>query len=369
MHDLDGATSLQPYGKDETEVIHSVSRGELNKLLMREVERVSGKPIQFGQNCRSADFGRGVLTLREEESGTTQELRAAPVIAADGASSALRASMVAAGIASATEDELSHRYKELAIAAGPGGRHQLDRNALHIWPRGGFMLIALPNTDGSFTATLFLPATGAVSFAALESPRAVTDFFARHFADVLPLIPDLEQDFFAHPTGTMVTVRCTPWHVGGKLLLIGDAAHGIVPFHGQGMNCAFEDCARLDDLLERHERWEDLFAEFERDRKPNADAIATMALENYVEMRDTVRHPKYQLQKVLSLELERRFADRFIPRYSMVMFHHEIPYATALERGRVQQQLLDELSAGIERLDQVDWDQAARLINGRLPPL
>jgi kynurenine 3-monooxygenase len=369
LHDEGGATSLQRYGQDDTEVIHSVSRGELNKLLMSEVERVCGTAIRFDHNCRGADFARGVVSLCDEASGTTHELRDTPVIGADGSGSALRDSMVAAGLATASEDVLSHQYKELAIAAGAGGRHQLDANALHIWPRGGFMLIALPNTDGSFTATLFLPATGPSGFAALDSPRAVKDFFARHFADVLPLIPDLEQDFFAHPTGTMVTVRCAPWHVGGRLLLIGDAAHGIVPFHGQGMNCAFEDCAHFDRLLDAHARWEDLFAEFERDRKPNADAIATMALENYVEMRDTVRHPKYQLQKALSLELERRFPRFFIPRYSMVMFHHEIPYATAHDRGRLQQQLLDTLSARIEHLEQIDWDEAARLVQARLPPL
>ncbi|HSC08326.1 MAG TPA: NAD(P)/FAD-dependent oxidoreductase [Steroidobacteraceae bacterium] len=369
LHDENGATSLQRYGQDDTEVIYSVSRGELNKRLMSEVERACGQPIHFNQNCRGADFARGTLTLLDETSGATRELRDAPVIGADGSSSALRSSMISAGFATASEDVLSHCYKELSIAPGAGGRHQLDANALHIWPRGGFMLIALPNIDGSFTATLFLPATGPVSFAALDSPRAVTDLFARHFPDARPLIPDLEEDFFAHPTGTMVTVRCAPWHAAGKLLLIGDAAHGIVPFHGQGMNCAFEDCAHFDTLLDGHERWEKLFVRFERDRKPNADAIATMALENYVEMRDTVRHPKYQLQKALSLELERRFPRRFIPRYSMVMFHHEIPYGTAYERGQVQQQVLEELSAGIERPEQVVWERAARLVDRRLPPL
>jgi kynurenine 3-monooxygenase len=369
LHDESGVTSLQRYGQDDTEVIYSVSRGELNKLLMSEVERASGTTIRFNQNCHSADFRRGTITLLDEASDVTHELHETPVIGADGSSSALRSSMVAAGLATATEDVLSHRYKELSIAAGAGGRHQLDANALHIWPRGGFMLIALPNIDGSFTATLFLPATGASSFATLDSPRAVTDFFARCFSDALPLIPDLEEDFFSHPTGTMVTVRCAPWHVGGKLLLIGDAAHGIVPFHGQGMNCAFEDCARFDELLDHHQRWDELFARFEDDRKPNADAIATMALENYIEMRDTVRHPKYQLQKALSLELERRFPGRFIPRYSMVMFHHEIPYATAYARGQLQQQVLDELSARIEHLEQVDWEQASRLVHSRLPPL
>jgi kynurenine 3-monooxygenase len=276
--------------------------------------------------------------------------------------------MVRAGVSQASEDVLSHQYKELSIAPGPAGRHRLDANALHIWPRGGFMLIALPNTDGSFTATLFLPAAGPESFAALDSPRRVLEFFARHFPDAVALIPDLEHDFFEHPTGSMVTVRTAPWHLGGRFLLIGDAAHAVVPFHGQGMNCAFEDCVALDGLLDRCDAWEPAFRQFEVARKANADAIATMALETYVEMRDTVRHAKFQLQKALSLELERRFPRQFIPRYSMVMFHHEIPYATALERGSLQQELLDLLCEGIDSIDQVNWVKAARLVPSRLPP-
>jgi kynurenine 3-monooxygenase len=369
LHDLDGATSLQPYGQDETEVIYSISRGELNKRLMTEFERLTGTAIRFRQNCRGADLSRGTVTMFDEGDGSTHELSASPAIAADGASSAVRESMVRGGVTRASEDVLSHQYKELSIAPGPGGRHQLDANALHIWPRGGFMLIALPNTDGSFTATLFLPASGPESFATLDSPQRVREFFARHFADATALIPDLEEDFFEHPTGSMVTVRAAPWHVGGQFLLIGDAAHAVVPFHGQGMNCAFEDCVALDGLLDRCDDWEALFNEFERARKLNADAIATMALENYVEMRDTVRHAKFQLQKALSLELERRFPRQFIPRYSMVMFHHEIPYATAFERGRLQQELLDLLSEGVESIDQVNWVRAAKLVPSRLPKL
>jgi kynurenine 3-monooxygenase len=369
LHDLDGATSLQPYGKDETEVIYSISRGELNKRLMAEFERVSHDSIRFRQNCRGADLKRGTVTILDEETESTRELADSPVIAADGASSAVRESMVRAGVSQVSEDILSHQYKELSIAPGPDGRHQFDANALHIWPRGGFMLIALPNIDGSFTATLFLPAQGPESFASLTSPRSVRKFFARHFPDAVALIPDLEKDYFEHPTGSMVTVRTSPWHVGGGFLLIGDAAHAVVPFHGQGMNCAFEDCVALDDLLDRCDAWEAAFEQFEVARKANADAIATMALENYVEMRDTVRHPKFQLQKALSLELERRFPRHFIPRYSMVMFHHEIPYSSALERGRLQQELLDLLSDGIESIYQVNWVMASKLVPSRLPKI
>ena len=369
LHDLNGVTSLQRYGKDDTEVIYSISRGELNKRLMTEYERISAIAIRFRQICRGADFARGTLTMLDEQTDSTYELTTSPVIGADGASSALREEMTQAGLSRGSEDVLSHRYKELSIAPGAGGGHQLDANALHIWPRGGFMLIALPNIDGSFTATLFLPAQGPESFESLTTPLIVQKFFARHFPDVVSLIPDLDGDFFTHPTGAMVTVRSAPWHVGDKLLLIGDAAHAIVPFHGQGMNCAFEDCVALSELVDRHMLWETVFDEFERARKPNADAIAKMALENYVEMRDTVRHPKFQLQKALSLELEREYPQHFIPRYSMVMFHHEIPYLRALERGRLQQQLLDDLCEGVDRIDQVNWGKAAALVRTRLPKL
>ncbi len=236
----------------------------------------------------------------------------------------------------------------------------METNALHIWPRGGYMLIALPNIDGSFTVTLFLPAEGPESFATLASRDAVQRFFARRFADAQPLITDLSEDFFDHPTGAMVTVRAAPWKFADRALLIGDAAHAIVPFHGQGMNCAFEDCVALDAALDRYEDWGRVFARVDRVRKPNADAIAQMALENYVEMRDSVRDPKFVLQKELSLQLEQRFPEQFIPRYSMVMFHHEIPYTQALERGRIQQEILDELTVKATAVDQIDWSLATQ---------
>jgi kynurenine 3-monooxygenase len=219
---------------------------------------------------------------------------------------------------------------------------------LHIWPRGGFMLIALPNTDGSFTSTLFLSRR---DFAGLTSAQTVKDFFDREFPDAVPLIPDLAGQFLANPQGQLGTVYASPWHIGGQVLLLGDAAHAIVPFHGQGMNAAFEDCVAFDELLDSHDDWSALFAEFERRRKPNADAIAQMALENYIEMRDTVLDPRFQRHKALAVELEKRFPDRFIPRYSMVMFHPEIPYAEALRRGALQARILsqlDEANAGAD---------------------
>jgi kynurenine 3-monooxygenase len=249
------------------------------------------------------------------------------------------------------------------------GNHRIHKNALHIWPRGGFMLIALPNLDGSFTLTLFLPRKGPESFESLRDAAAVQQFFNHHFPDAATLLPNLAEEFFVHPVGVMGTVRCGSWAIEDRLLLIGDAAHAMTPFHGQGMNCAFEDCRELDTLLGQHADWRTAFAMFERSRLPNTNAIADMALENYQEMRDTVRHPKFQLQKNLSLELERQFPERFLPRYSMVMFHDEIPYSVAYERGRIQTAILDELTRHVASIDQVDYRLATRLIEENLPPI
>lgn len=369
IHDLDGTTSLLPYGQNEREVIYSVSRGELNKLLMTELEQRAGIEVRFRHSCRGVNFERGIVRMLDEAAGELREISTSTMIATDGAASAVREALITSGAATASEDVLPHQYKELAIPPGADGSHRMDANALHIWPRGGFMLIALPNIDGSFTVTLFLPAEGVESFAALTDAEAVRAFFARRFPDALALIPDLAADFFVNPTGSMVTVHCSTWHAGGTALLLGDAAHAIVPFHGQGMNCAFEDCVAFDELLDEYEDWSGLFAEFERRRKPNAAAIAEMALENYVEMRDSVRSPRFQLQKMLSLELERRFPDRFVPRYSMVMFHHEIEYTEAHARGKVQQSILDELTERAPDLASVDMARAHALVHASLEPL
>src|SRR5262245_16950828 len=369
IHDEGGRTTLQRYGQNDSEVIYSVSRADLNKLLLTELERIAAIEVQFGHNCQGLNFHTGQLSLLDEREGSVKEVTAVPVIGADGASSAIREAMLSDGRTQATEELLSHRYKELTIPAGSGGTHRMETNALHIWPRGGYMLIALPNVDGSFTVTLFRPAEGPERFPTPTTPEAVKRFFARRFADAHELIPGLADEFFAHPTGTMVTVRAAPWKFADRALLIGDAAHAIVPFHGQGMNCAFEDCVAVDAALDRYEDWGRVFVRINRTRKPDADAIAQMALENYVEMRDSVRDPRFVLQKELSLKLEQRFPEQFIPRYSMVMFHHEIPYALALERGRIQQEILDELSARATSVEQVDWSLATRLVQTRLSAL
>jgi kynurenine 3-monooxygenase len=270
------------------------------------------------------------------------------LIAADGAGSVVRRALAAAGAVTASEDLLDHGYKEILVPAAADGDFALDPKGLHIWPRGGFMLIALPNPDCTFTATLFLPHRGAHGFDTITA-ATVREFFAAQFPDALPLMPELGAQFAARPVGVLGTIHCRPWQTvtsapgHRQVLLIGDAAHAIVPFHGQGMNAAFEDCAELDRLLAASSHdWAAVLREFEAQRRPNAEAIARMALENYTEMRDGVRDPRFAQRADIAFALERQFPGRFIPRYSMVMFHPEIAYAEAERRGRIQAELLDQ---------------------------
>ena len=370
VHERSGAAALQPYGQRDHEVIYSVGRADLNRVLIEEALRHANVAVRFNQQCLGVDAGGNRLRLCDGASHKQYELELAPAIATDGAGSAVRASLAAAGLVTVREQWLDHDYKELTVPPR-NGAPALERHALHIWPRGGFMLIALPNADATFTATLFLERTGAAGFAALDSGAAVEKFFAAEFPDAVPLLPRLVTEFKHHPQGQLGTVHTAPWHIDGKLLLLGDAAHAIVPFHGQGMNAAFEDCRVFDELVDQHDDWERLFADFERARRPNTEAIAQMALENYVEMRDTVLDARFVRLKGLAMALERRFPDRFIPRYSMVMFHPEIPYAEALRRGVVQAQLLDELDSGAGAAADAGPDPGRdeQLIRERLAPI
>jgi kynurenine 3-monooxygenase len=369
LHDESSHQTFLPYGRQPHEVIYSISRGGLTAALLDQAERMQHVEFRFRQTCISVDAAQHALCMQDIPTGNLYTRPLHQVIGADGAGSVLRRFLVDSTDAHSTEDMLSHGYKELTIAADSMGNYQLDANALHIWPRGDFMLIALPNTDGSFTVTLFLPHDGPLSFTALRSALQIRSFFDAQFPDASALLPDLEEQFTNHPTGSMGTVRLDRWTLDDKLVLIGDAAHAVVPFHGQGMNCAFEDCVVLDELLKDTANWSEACASFQRWRKPNSEAIADMALENYIEMRDTVRDPKFQLQKLLSLELERRHPKRFIPRYSMVMFHHEIPYAEAFARGQKQNAILTELTRFAASLDDVDFEYAAQLIDERLPEI
>ncbi|MEO8307230.1 MAG: NAD(P)/FAD-dependent oxidoreductase [Pseudomonadota bacterium] len=360
LHDISGTEQFLAYGQSH-EMIYSVSRADLTRRLTEAARAQPGVALHFNQQCLGyADPGK--LQLRDTASGSTYEVAAQRIVAADGAGSVLRQSLAQRQGFIVEEDRLEHDYKELTLPV-VNGHPPLAMDALHIWPRGGFMLIALPNADGSFTATLFLPRSGPQSFELLSSGAKVRDFFAREFPDALPLVPDLAAQFAAHPQGMLGTIHSPGWRDAERLLLIGDAAHAIVPFHGQGMNCAFEDCRILDGLLAHSP--DDAFEHFEAQRRGDCEAIATMALENYAEMRDTVRDPGFQQQKDLAIALERSYPDRFIPRYSMVMFHDEIPYSLALERGRVQQGILNELASRPAADPQV----VANLIRERLPAL
>jgi kynurenine 3-monooxygenase len=367
IHAVSGELAFQAYGKDASQHINSLSRAWLNKYLMTHAEGTGRVRIQFKQRVRQVDFAQGVLDVVDESSGAARELRTPVVFGTDGSGSAVRHALEQRPGHGATQEQLSHGYKELTIPAGPGGAFQMEKHALHIWPRGAYMLIALPNEDGSFTCTLFLPFQGPVSFASLDSPARLVAFFQERFPDALKLIPDLEHAFFHNPTGTMVTVKSAPWHAEGKALLLGDAAHAIVPFFGQGMNCGFEDCVVLDACLGRHARWEDAFEELFRLRKTNADAIADMAVENFVEMRDKTADPRFLLEKAVEKVLLKAFPGEFLSRYTLVSFSR-VPYRLAYEVGRIAGGIVSELSEGLARAEDVDLKRARALIDERLVP-
>jgi len=368
MHSVTGELTFQPYGKDASEVIYSISRAELNVALISAAE-AQGARLHFQQRCTGIDGKTGTVRLRDEQTGEKTTIESDLTIGCDGSASALRAEMLKQNCFNFSQEYLDYGYKELTIPASPEGKHLLEKNALHIWPRGNYMLIALPNTDGSFACILFLPLEGADSFASLAAPSDVLDFFQSRFCDALALMPQLADNYFSNPTGAMVTIKCSPWHAEGKVLLLGDAAHAIVPFFGQGINCGFEDCTCLMELLDRHGAdWPLIFHEFESARKINTDAIADMALENFVEMRDRVSDPRFLFRKQVELALAAKYSHRFVPKYAMVTFHR-IPYAIALARGMIQDRMLSELCDPISRVEDLDWQLADRLIQRDLTPL
>lgn len=335
IHMADGTIGgLQPYG-EKGQYINSISRGGLNELLMTEAEK--NPNVVFHFNTRSVEINKELNevlleNLETQEQFTTQS---DVVFATDGAYSALRGSMEKTDRFDYSQQYLPHGYKELSIPPAEGGGFLLEPNALHIWPRKSFMLIALPNLDGSFTCTLFLAFEGKVSFEHLKTESQVEAFFKEHFADVVPLMPNLVEDFFANPTPSLVTVKCFPWVYAGKMALMGDAAHAIVPFYGQGMNAGFEDCSVLDELAtELKEDWPAVLDAYQHSRKPNADGIAELAVKNFVEMRDLVADPFFQLQKQVEKHLHRRHPERYLPLYTMVTFS-DLPYSEALRRAQV----------------------------------
>jgi kynurenine 3-monooxygenase len=369
MHAVTGDLTFMPYGKDETEFINSVSRAELNISLMSAAEK-AGVSILFNERCTGFDLRSGGVHLKNEDTGAERVVNSKVVIATDGVNSAVRTEMLRLPRFNFSQRYLDYGYKELTIPPGAYGRHVFETHALHIWPRGTFMLIALPNIDGTFGCILFLPFEGDdISFEALDTEAKVLSFFKAQFPDALQLMPNLIENYFGNPTGAMATVKCSPWHVDDKALLLGDAAHAIVPFFGQGMNCAFEDCTYFLELLDRYgSDWAALFFAFEKMRKADADAIADLAIENFIEMRDRVADPRFLFRKKVELELEKRYPGRFVPKYAMVTFHRT-PYSVAAQRGAVQDNMLGELCDSVQRLEDIDWAKAEVLVQQKLTPL
>jgi kynurenine 3-monooxygenase len=368
MHAVSGELTFQPYGKDETEVINSISRAELNIALMNAAE-AKGVRIDFNQRCSGFDLKSGAVHIHDEVAGTDKIVESDVVIGTDGSASAIRTEMLKLNRFNFSQQYLNYGYKELTIAPGPDGKHAMEINALHIWPRGSFMLIALPNIDGTFGCILFLPFEGPESFETINTEAALLSFFRSRFPDAVPLMPTLVDNYLGNPTGSMVTIKCSPWHVDGKALILGDAAHAIVPFFGQGLNCAFEDCTILLDLLDRHgPDWSRVFVDFENSRKNDTDAIADLAVENFVEMRDKVADPRFLFRKKVELALEGKFPELFVPKYAMVTFHR-VPYSVAAERGRIQDRMLGELCEHISRIEDLDWQKADTLVRRDLTPL
>lgn len=367
LHFLNGQTELMPYGQKPEEVIYSVSRRDLNRLMMTAAEIADPVNVLFEQKLESVDFENRQISVRNMKNDQLLQQPFELLIGADGSRSRTRRALMPVVNGKSSSEFLRHDYKELEIPAGENGEFQIEREALHIWPRGEFMLIALPNQDGSFTVTLFMPEAGTNSFEKLTDGQAVGAFFEKYFPDALKLIPELVSDFFANPQGRLGTVRCTPWNYNDSCLLVGDAAHAIVPFHGQGMIAGFEDCSELIRLLDEHDDdWGQVIPEFNRIRPPNTNAIAEMALENYVTMRASVADPKFHLKKELGFELEKKFPVRFVPRYSMVMFHR-LPYREVYARGQTQSEILDALVDEVDSIDEIDVSIAEAMVVERLP--
>lgn len=340
MHSMKGELSFLPYGK-EGQFINSISRASLNILLINEAEAL-GVHYEFHQRCTHVDLEKTMLTFQDEDHHITQK-QFHQIIGADGAFSAVRGALQFTDRFDFCQDYIDHGYKELTIPAGAHHHFQLEKNALHIWPRESFMMIALPNTDGSFTCTLFFPFEGKNSFDALKDHTAIERFFQEQFPDALKLMPELLKDFQENPTSSLVTMQCYPW-IRNNTLLIGDAAHAIVPFYGQGMNAGFEDCRILNQLLdESQDDWNTASQKFQQLRKPDADAIAKLALDNFIEMRDLVGDPAFLLRKKIESHLNTLFPNKWIPLYAMVTFNENIRYSEAYAIGQKQKKIMDEV--------------------------
>lgn len=359
MHSSEGQLSYQAYGK-EGQAIYSVSRGKLNQLLIEAADAAENTRFFFEHRCEALDLESKTLTFsnaqKQEISHSYQRL-----IGTDGAFSAVRQALMFQDRFNYQQFYIEHGYKELTIPPAPDGGFLMEKETLHIWPRGSFMLIALPNPDATFTCTLFFPFEGPVSFEQLQSEEQIRDFFNQTFPDVVPLIPDLVEQYQRNPSSSLVTIRCKPWNYKDEVLVLGDAAHAIVPFYGQGMNAGFEDCRLFHQMLnERKQNWDGLFPEYAQHRQPDGVAISELALRNFIEMRDRTADPSFLLQKKIEARFAERHPDKWLPLYSMVTFSH-IPYSEALAKGDAQEAIMQKVMQlpNIEsRWDSVEVEQA-----------
>lgn len=342
MHALDGTLSYQPYGLDN-QAIYSVSRGALNQKLMNLADDYPNVHYYFDRKCQDLELSTNTLTFQNTAEKATEKYPFDRIFATDGAYSAVRMRMQKSTMFDYSQNYLDHGYKELVIPANADGSHKLDKNCLHIWPRGEFMMIALANLDGSFTCTLFFPMCGETSFDTLKTREQVSDFFNLTFPDAVPMMPTLLDDYFANPTSTLIMVRCNPWNYEDKVLLLGDAAHAIVPFYGQGMNCGFEDCTVFHEMHQAADgNWDGLAARFSKQRVPDGNAILDLALMNYVEMRDLTADPDFLLRKKIEAKFTQLHPDKWMPLYSQVTFSHT-RYSDALKNDKRQQAIMDKV--------------------------
>ena len=357
IHMKDGSSTYQAYGK-ENQAIYSVSRGGINMRLMDLAEQQPNVTLHFDERCDKLDRKSNQLSFFNTSTNKATDVKSDIVLGSDGAFSAVRTQM------QFQSDRFDYQqfyidagYKELVIPAGANGEHLIEKNCLHIWPRGSFMMIALPNMDGSFTCTLFFQMEGKVSFDAIKTKEEVMAFFKEEFPDAVPLMPTLIEDWMNNPTSSLVTVKCKPWVWDEKIALIGDAAHAIVPFYGQGMNCGFEDCVVLNELMDKHGDLNGAcLKEYETLRKPDGDAIADLAIANFVEMRDKTADKTFLLQKKIEAHFSAKYPEKWIPLYSMVTYSPQIRYSEALVNGNKQQSIMDKIMAMPDI--EVKWDSA-----------
>ena len=348
-HDRDGKLTRLPYSIDER-AIHSVSRGELNKVMLSEAEKFPNVGLHFEHRCTSVNLETGTCTFHNEATGEASAVPADVVFGSDGAPSAVRQEFMKHRF-TFSQTYIEHDYKEIAFAPNPDGTPRMDPHCLHIWPRRWFMMMGLANTDGGFTGTLFMPHEGEFSFDRIKDEDDLKRFFEEHFRDAIPMLPDLAEQYFRNPQSNLAIIRCAPWTYKDKVALIGDAAHAIVPFYGEGMNAGYEDCKVLNDLLNQHgdDNWGTVLDAYHKARKPNGDAIADLSLRNFVEMRDLVADPKFILRKKIEGRLQAKHPDKWLPLYSQVKFS-DIGYKTAWDEGLRHDRIMEQVLAmpGIE---------------------